>query len=256
MISDNKFYFTHLYPEDMEIYGDYGNVLTMKYWVEKLGIEFIYQAINIGDSLPVRTDFYFFGGGQDAEQIKIYPDLLEKKDRLVDDLVNKNIAMLAICGGLQALGKEFITGEGNIIPGLDILPITTKALDLSVSSRAIGNVVIESEMLNCKLVGFENHSGQTYFEKEHSGFTESKPLGKVLFGQGNNYNEKIEGCVYKNIIATYMHGPCLPKNPEIVIYFLKKTINLSAKRLEVLQTFLSPTSPFQRAKLAIITKCL
>ncbi len=221
----NHYYVTHLYPDYMSIYGDYGNILTLKYYCEQLGLNFVYQPVNFGDDLPITTNLYFFGGGQDKEQMLIYPDLLGKQARLREDLLVKNIGMLAICGGYQALGQEFITGDGDVIPGLNILPITTKAPNSQVSGRAIGNIVVESEFFGGDLVGFENHSGQTYFvDKER----DCNPIGTVKLGYGNNMEQKIEGCLYKNIIGSYMHGPMLPKNPEITKWIITQTTTLDA----------------------------
>jgi lipid II isoglutaminyl synthase (glutamine-hydrolysing) len=206
----------------MSIYGDYGNILTLRYYLEKIGIKVIYQEVNIGQPLPERTDLYFFGGGQDNEQMKIYPDLLTKKIQIESDLLDNGVGMLAICGGFQALGQEFVTGDNKIIKGLGILPITTKALDKKVSSRSIGNIITEfTKDTNIKLVGFENHSGQTFFLENNQNI---EPLGKVIKGNGNNVTEKIEGLIYGNIIGTYMHGSFLPKNPEITKYLIKGTL--------------------------------
>lgn len=215
-----KVYLTHLYPKQMSIYGDYGNILAMQFFLKGLGVEYEYQTVDINQDLPQNTDFYFLGGGQDKEQSIIFQDLLAKKANLGQNLEN-NVPMLAICGGYQLLGQEFLTGTGDLIPGLEILPVITKAPNSSVKSRCVGNLIVNCqipELLGTKLVGFENHSGQTYFTDQ----SKAKPLGSVLVGYGNNAFEKIEGCVYKNVIGTYLHGSCLPKNPELTAWFIKK----------------------------------
>lgn len=219
----NTIYITHLYPKEMSIYGDMGNILAIQFRLKQWGLDYIYQTVNLGESLPDKTDFYFLGGGQDADQLKVCRDLLTKKEFLSNDLLVKNIPMLAICGGYQLLGKEFITGNGQVIVGLDILPVVTKALDAKISSRATGNLLIASlipELKGIELLGFENHSGQTYFLD-----SAAIPLGKVIIGSGNNGVEKLEGCLYKNIVGTYLHGSCLPKNPELTDWFIQKILN-------------------------------
>jgi CobQ-like glutamine amidotransferase family enzyme len=141
-----------------------------------------------------------------------------------------------------------VTGEGVDIPGLNIFPVQTIALSIETKQRCIGNIVIKCELTGLKdkfLVGFENHSGQTYFTSTKTDIDEqkystnqspfeystrkafktvAKPLGVVLEGYGNNYVEKIEGCVYKNAVGTYMHGSCLPKNPELTDYLIQKAL--------------------------------
>ena len=132
--------------------------------------------------------------------------------------------MLAICGGYQLLGQKFLTGNGEVIPGLDILPITTFAPDNKVNSRCVGNLVIDcsiKELEGIELVGFENHSGQTFFIQPENN---AQPLGKILKGYGNNSTQKLEGCVWKNTIGTYLHGSCLPKNPELTRWFINQML--------------------------------
>ena len=216
-----KYYLTHLYPKSMAIYGDYGNIIALRRRLTQIGFEVIVQNVEIGDSLPVQSDFYFIGGGADKDQYNVCQDLLSKSSRLKND-IEKGVCLFAICGGYQLLGKKFVGGDGTIIDGLDILPVFTKSLDTSVGSRSVGNIVVDCsipELKGVKLVGFENHGGQTVFLNKNV-----KPLGKVLFGNGNNIDDNLEGCVYKNTIGCYLHGSCLPKNPKLRDYMIAKSL--------------------------------
>jgi lipid II isoglutaminyl synthase (glutamine-hydrolysing) len=217
-----KFFITHLYPEEMSIYGDMGNIIAMRYRLEKYGFEVVYQTVEQGQGLPETTDWYFMGGGQDKEQEIIYKDLLTKKSKLMKD-VEGGAGLLAICGGYQLLGQKFITGNGIEVEGLGIFDVVTRAPGNSVQQRCIGNIIEEcliDELKGVNLVGFENHGGQTEFVSE----ARCQPLGKVLKGFGNTYDSGYEGCVYKNAVGTYLHGSCLPKNPELTDWFIKNAI--------------------------------
>lgn len=77
--------------------------------------------------------------------------------------------------------------------------------------------MVSSDILNTKLVGFENHSGRTHI----NGY---RPLGKVLYGNGNNGLDRTEGLIYRNTVCTYMHGCCLAKNPELTKFLILKAI--------------------------------
>ena len=46
------------------------------------------------------------------------------------------------------------------------------------------------------------------------------PFGKVLYGNGNKFEDEKEGFFMVNVIATYLHGPLLAKNPEITDYII------------------------------------
>jgi lipid II isoglutaminyl synthase (glutamine-hydrolysing) len=226
-LDQSIFYITHLYPKEMSIYGDKGNIIAMQHILDKLGWAWQYQTVDIGGNLPLKTDWYFMGGGQDADQLLVAKDLMRKKETLVKQVEN-GVAVLAICGGYQMLGQEFVTGNGEVVEGLGILPIKTRAMDKNIKSRCIGNIVINSSLLECHLVGFENHSGQTYFTS-----SVAQPLGSVSAGFGNNFDDKVEGCVYKNLIGTYMHGSCLPKNPELTMWLINQVADQKTKNNQI-----------------------
>lgn len=228
-----KFKLTHLYSKEMSIYGDIGNVIAIRYRIEKYGLDFVYQPVGVGQELPEESDFYFMGGGQDVEQIAIYKDLKLKSKKIIQDVTNNTPALL-ICGGYQLFGEKFITGNGQVVAGLGFFPVITKAPDSSVKSRCIGNLVAEClipELKNCKLVGFENHSGQTYFHNQQQ--ERQYSLARVICGNGNVYKGKHEGCIVKNAIGTYMHGSCLPKNPELADHLIFQALRTMAENKKI-----------------------
>ena len=121
---------------------------------------------------------------------------------------------MLICGAYQLFGKYYKGVEGNIIPGLEIFDYYTEA-NTDRSKRCIGNIVINANLqgTETKIIGFENHGGQT--------FNIQTPFGKVLAGNGNKFTDEFEGFMKKNVIATYLHGPLLSKNPELTDYIIK-----------------------------------
>ena len=46
----------------------------------------------------------------------------------------------------------------------------------------------------------------------------------MLYGRGNTGDGGYEGVVYRNVIATYLHGPLLPKNPEVSDWLLERAL--------------------------------
>jgi lipid II isoglutaminyl synthase (glutamine-hydrolysing) len=221
----HMFYITHLYPLEMSIYGDHGNILAIQSLLKKLGVEFVYQKVELGQNIPEHNDFIFIGGGQDKDQIIVANDLMNKKETLVR-IIEDNCPLLAICGGYQLLGHEFIAGDGTNMKGLEIFPVVTKSMDENVKNRCIGNIIVKSNLTGKEItmVGFENHGGQTKFIDNRA-----EPLGQVIKGYGNNFEDNVEGCVYKNAIGTYCHGSFLPKNPEITRWLID---NAMERKLE------------------------
>lgn len=199
----------HLYPDLLNLYGDKGNIACMEHRLKWRGIGAnILACTNKDNSMNLETaDIIFVGGGSDREQEIVCELLLKKKDELISYVENGGV-LVAVCGGYQLLGRYYQTANSKI-EGLGILDIYTDAGD----TRLIGNVVLESELFEQKITGFENHAGRTYIGNH-------TPLGKVLYGHGNTGESGYEGVVYKNIIATYLHGPLLPKNPMLCDHIL------------------------------------
>ena len=213
--SPNVLKILYLYPDILELYGDFGNIQVLKYRLEKRGIEAIIVPYSIGDTPPNFSDFdlVFAGGGADQEQGILSEDLLKYKES-IKEAVENGVFFLLICGAYQLFGKYYKGVEGNIIPGLEVFDYYTEAIN-DRKKRCIGNVVINANLNNkeTKVIGFENHGGQT--------FDVTTSFGNVLAGNGNKFGDSKEGFFANNVIATYLHGPLLSKNPELADYIIK-----------------------------------
>jgi len=156
---------------------------------------------------------YFIGGGQDKQQQVIAEDLLTNKE-LLHRAIEGGAVILSICGGYQLLGHYYRPHEGPELPGISLVDAYTVA----GHRRMIGNVVVRRESGET-LVGFENHSGRTFLGKD------TKALGKVVTGNGNNGDDGNEGlaqsCGKGMVYGTYLHGSLLPKNPGLADEIIK-----------------------------------
>ncbi len=207
-----KITIAHLYPELLNLYGDRGNIISLKKRLEWRGIEAEVKEYSITDNIDFENiDIVFVGGGSDREQLLVCNRLKEIKDDFAKYVENNGV-VVAICGGYQLLG-HYYKMQDETIEGLDILNIYTE----SGKGRLISNVVVKSDFLDRPIVGFENHGGRTYIGSH-------KPLGKAIYGNGNNGRDGFEGVVYKNVIGTYLHGPLLPKNPHLCDYIIEKAL--------------------------------
>lgn len=204
----------HLYPDLLNVYGDIGNILILKYRAEQRGIKVNVYNVSTGDSFDSsKFDIVFFGGGQDYEQSIVSQDFIETKKYAITEYIESNKVFLCICGGYQLLGRYYTTPDGEKLDGLGILDIYSEGGDV----RFIGNTVIHNEEFDETYVGFENHSGRTYIG-------DLKPFGKVIVGYGNNGEDGLEGCIYKNTYCSYFHGSLLSKNPELADRFIKTAL--------------------------------
>lgn len=200
--SKGKVTLVHLYPREMSIYGDLGNTRALASRLRWHGYDVEVVGHAPGD--PWRDDVHLVmgGGGQDSGQARVESDLERIGGRLVE-LAADGCPMLAICGMYQLFGNAFITVEGQRLPGLGILDVTTTGN----AKRMIGGIVLDTEF--GEVVGFENHSGSTVLGPEQ------RPFGRVRAGQGNNGQDGTEGAITGHVVGTYLHGPILPANPAL-----------------------------------------
>jgi lipid II isoglutaminyl synthase (glutamine-hydrolysing) len=207
----------HLYPDQLNLYGDRGNILTLQRRCRMRGIELRVVGLGIGDALaPDEYDLLFIGGGQDREQAPVAQDLLEMKGIGLWAAVEDDMPVLAVCGGYQLLAHYYRPASGADMRGLGIFDAWTVHKGAHMP-RCTGNIAISWN--DATLVGFENHGGRTYLGKV-------KPLGRVLRGHGNNNEDRTEGAVYRHAYGTYLHGSLLPKNP----HFADHLLTLALKR--------------------------
>lgn len=211
--SSKKITILQLYPIDMNIYGDNGNVLTLKRRLEWSGYSVEVIEHNPGDNLPESVDIIVGGGGQDSGQSKIHQDLLKIGPQL-QQWADDGLPMLVVCGLYQLFGRFFQTYDGDKITGIEIFDAETYAGD----ERLIGNIVATSSEFG-EIIGYENHSGQTYLGED------AEALATVIRGAGNNLKDGHEGARYKNVIGTYLHGSVLPKNPQLADFLISKAVD-------------------------------
>ena len=180
---------------------------------ELSGEEVKVDSIDLGQAIdPDYYDFYFVGGGQDKQQIVIAEDLLKKADS-IKAAVNGGAVLLSVCGGYQLLGHYYKPHEGPELKGISLIDAYTVA----GNRRMIGNVIIKRED-SSTLVGFENHSGKTFLGKD------VPALGKIVVGNGNNGEDKMEGAAAGTVYGTYLHGSLLPKNPAFADQILAQAL--------------------------------
>ena len=218
-----------MYHDLMDLYGDKGNIETLRYRASKRGINVIVDTCTLQEKRNIEEyDIFFLGGGADKEQTLIYKDLLARKESILK-AKESGTAFLLICGGYQLFGQYYLDQDGQKIDGLGIYDYYTESSDRD--HRCIGNIVVEVNIHDKEVtvVGFENHGGQTK--------AVSNPFGKVLVGHGNTYKGKYEGYMDAQTIATYMHGPLLPKNPAIADEVILRGLNrrYAVEQLEQLQ---------------------
>jgi lipid II isoglutaminyl synthase (glutamine-hydrolysing) len=222
MSDKQKITLLYLYPNEMNIYGDIGNVRTLAKRLEWRGYEAEIIYHHPGKEFTYEPDIIVGGGGQDSGQLKVANDLQHIGYKL-HALATDGTPMLMICGMYQLFGRKFITSDNQELPGIRVFNMETRATE----QRLIGPLVLDTKF--GEVVGYENHSGQTILG------TGQEPFGKVKKGFGNTSEQKFEGAITNNVYGSYLHGSVLPKNPKFADELLRVGITRRYGEVELKQ---------------------
>ncbi len=201
----------HLFPHEMGINGDVGNVSALVARASWHSIRATVHNFEPGDTLPERVDLVHFGSGPLSAQRSVFAEL----GRIAPDLrrlAEDGVPVLAIGGGWQLLGTEFSDGRGETLRGVGIFPSRAVQTD----QRMVGEIMLSTTA--GFVAGYENHSALALLEPG------AEPLGSVVArealvsGEGDSHHE---GVRVGPSIGTHLHGPLLPMNPMIADALLR-----------------------------------
>lgn len=191
-------------PDLLGTYGDGGNAQVLAERARWRGIPARIIHATSEQSIPRACDIYLLGGGEDNAQ--------EKACRALDragfaSVIDAGMPVVAVCAGLQLLGRTFTDSGNRVNSGLGVLDVVT----VPARRRAIGHVAVRANpalrLADPRLLGFENHRGRTV-RGAGLGY-----LGRVESGTGNG--DGTDGALAGNVIGTYLHGPMLALNPAL-----------------------------------------
>jgi len=203
-----------LYPDQMNIYADRGNIIFFENRCRWRGIDFEVTRCGTGETFnPADFDLIYMGGGQDRDQRLVASDLVATKKESLVLAKEGGAVILAVCGGYQLLGSSYQLDDEKI-EGLGLVDLKTVR---EPGPRLIGpvSITVNLDGTDRTVAGFENHGGRTYLGPA------ATPLGKVQSGHGNNGGDGFEGVREDNLIGTYLHGPLLPKNSWLADHLIK-----------------------------------
>ena len=154
-----KIKIAHIYPELLNLYGDMGNIASLKKRAEWRNIQVEVTEYSIDEKIDFENiDILFVGGGSDKEQLAVCNRLREYKDD-IKKYVENNGVLVALCGGFEIMGEYYVI-NGEKISALNILDMHTEYKN----DRLIDDVIIKTNFLERPVVGFENHGGRTYIK--------------------------------------------------------------------------------------------
>ena len=221
----------HLYPDVMDLYGEYANLAVLRRHLETVGAAVTVRPVACEDEPDfTAADLLYMGAGAERGQKYVLEKLLPHVDGL-KAAVGAGAAVLFTGNAMETLGQSVTDAAGKVWPGLGLADFTTVETD----RRDPGDVIAHTSLLDRPVVGFMNKCSVTH------GVT--TPLfDKLTLGFGNGADRGAEGYVSGNVLATHLTGPVLVKNPHFTDFLIRRVFE--SKGWELPQVL--PVLPHER----------
>ena len=182
----------HLYPRELGINGDVGNVTALRRRAGWRGADLRVVDVGPGDALPDDAHLVHIGSGPASARQPLHADVARHASTLRAWAAD-GVPFLAITAGWQLLGREVTELDGTVSPGAGVFPSSARVS----TERTVSEVAGESEL--GEVAGFVNYGAET---------TVDAGVGSLA-----RLGSSDEGIVAGDLVATHLHGPFLPMNP-------------------------------------------
>ena len=127
-------------------------------------------------------------------------------EAVITRMAGKGTPIIGVCGGFQMLGTSlddpYGVEEGGTMRGMELLPIRTIFAEKKTRTRVTGTARFSEDGEPVKISGYEIHMGETIRDGGR-GFSEIRYNDGT---GGHTADTKEDGCIYKNVFGTYVHG--------------------------------------------------
>lgn len=210
-----------VFPDLLGTYGDGGNVRVLEQRLRMRGRAVEVVSVPLTAQVPDDGDLYVLGGGEDDAQVLALEAL---RGSGLTRAVARGAHVLAVCAGLQLLGRAFTGADQVEHEGLGLLDVVTTRLPSRVVGEVVGNYASGLDLP--QLNGFSNHGGGTSLGPS------ARPLATTTRGMGNDGTAtSTEGAVQGTVVASYLHGPLLARNPALADWLLGRVLGQELESL-------------------------
>ena len=198
----------HLYPDLMNLYGEYANVAALRRSLERQGAEVVVRTGTLYQDIDFSgADFLYMGAGTESAQLTALEDL-RRYESAVRAALERGAVVLATGNAMELFGRSITGPDGAEHAGLGLFPFCTT---VSGTARIQGDFLAVGAATGQVAVGFVNKASQTT-DVEH-------PLFRMEHGPGNNAGTAEDGVWEGSFYGTHLIGPLLMKNPHVNAYF-------------------------------------
>lgn len=230
-----------LYPEQLGVSGDGGNVVTLAERARRAGLEVTVVSHRPGDPLPTEPDVVVIGSGPLSTLRALHGDILRFKEPLAD-WADAGVPVVAIGGGMEILSSRITGDPAGDLEGLQFFDATARRGGKRRANYFQVETTFDGSALT--VLGFEDHA--TTIERGAA----VSSFGQVTHGGGNG--DGTEGILRGASFGTQLKGPMLPLNPELADRVLRAAVGRSGGVYETNDTH-AKLDEFARRSREVIT---
>ncbi|WP_313356021.1 hypothetical protein [Microbacterium sp.] len=199
-----KISIVQLYPAELGITGDRGNVRTLEERLRARGVEYTTAHVGVGERLPDDVDIVVIGNGPLSALRGVHTDFLARADELRSFLADDR-TLFAIGGSAELLGERIDLTDGDSVPGLGVMPYRVAR----TRDRRVGYITVRTP--DTAVVGFEDHASEWTLADGAAAYG-TVVAGRGSYSRGDSRGEFVR---HRNAVAGNVQGPVLPLNPAL-----------------------------------------
>jgi CobQ-like glutamine amidotransferase family enzyme len=204
-VSADTLRLVHLYPEQLGVSGDRGNVATLVARARRAGLETEVVEYRVGDDVPTVADVVLLGHGPLSGVRSVSVDAQRLLPAL-EGFAASGVPVIGVGGGMELLTRGVVTDEGETVEGIGFFDaLVRRGAPRRTNYFQVTTTYGGDELT---LLGFEDHAAHLELGAGVEAF------GRVVHGGGNG-TDGAEGVVRGASFGTQLKGPVLPLNPAL-----------------------------------------
>ncbi|PKI93012.1 glutamine amidotransferase [Actinomycetales bacterium SN12] len=193
-----------LYPAELGITGDRGNVRALEQRLRARGVESTTAHVGMGERMPEDADIVVIGNGPLSALRGVHADFVARAEELRSFIADDR-TLFAVGGSAELLGERIDLTDGDSVAGLGVMPYRVAR----TRDRRVGYITVRTP--DAAVVGFEDHASEWTLTDATTGY------GTVVAGRGSYARGESRGefVRHRNAVTGNVQGPVLPLNPAL-----------------------------------------
>jgi CobQ-like glutamine amidotransferase family enzyme len=199
----------HVYPRQMGVSGDRGNVTALVRRAAAAGVDTEVVEYHPGDAVPTAADVVVIGNGPLSAMRSLGADV-QRIGASVKASSEQGVPVVAVGGGYDLATNQIVPTEGAPVDGFGVFD----ARAVRGAERRVNYFVLDTRYpllpgASTRVRGFEDHATRIENADAVAVFAD------VVSGGGNQDGSATEGSIAHASFGTHTQGPLLPLNPQL-----------------------------------------